>query len=303
MESTASAIPVELPQAARPAGRRELGVFLRRILRTRGAGFGLLVTLLVVLAALLADLVSPYSPAAQDYSAILSPPSFAHLLGTDNLGRDVLSRITYGSRVSIQAGIVSVGFAAIVGTLMGLLAGYWRGWIDDLLMRLCDALWSFPGLVLALAIAAALGPGLVNAMIAIGIVFTPVFARLVRGSALSVREREFVLAARVVGAGHGRIMWRHVLPNVVAPVIVQGSLMTALAIVLEATLSFLGLGVQPPDPSWGSMLKVASQYMQVAPWLSFFPGFAIFVTVLGLNLLGDGLRRALDPRLRQIGEA
>jgi len=303
VESTASAIPVELPQAARPAGRRELGVFLRRILRTRGAGFGLLVTLLVVLAALLADLVSPYSPAAQDYSAILSPPSFAHLLGTDNLGRDVLSRITYGSRVSIQAGIVSVGFAAIVGTLMGLLAGYWRGWIDDLLMRLCDALWSFPGLVLALAIAAALGPGLVNAMIAIGIVFTPVFARLVRGSALSVREREFVLAARVVGAGHGRIMWRHVLPNVVAPVIVQGSLMTALAIVLEATLSFLGLGVQPPDPSWGSMLKVASQYMQVAPWLSFFPGFAIFVTVLGLNLLGDGLRRALDPRLRQIGEA
>jgi len=303
VESTASAIPVELPQAARPLRRRELGVFLRRILRTRGAGFGLVVTLLVVLAALLADLVSPYSPAAQDYSAILSPPNSAHLLGTDNLGRDVLSRIVYGSRVSIQAGIVSVGFAAIVGTLVGLLAGYWRGWLDDLLMRLCDALWSFPGLVLALAIAAALGPGLINAMIAIGIVFTPVFARLVRGSALSVREREFVLAARVVGAGHGRIMWRHVLPNVVAPVIVQGSLMTALAIVLEATLSFLGLGVQPPEPSWGSMLKAASQYMQVAPWLSFFPGFAIFVTVLGLNLLGDGLRRALDPRLRQIGEA
>ena len=303
MESTASAIPVRLPQAAPPLRRRELGVFLRRILRTRGAGFGLVVTLLVVLAALLANLVSPYSPAAQDYTAILSPPTWDHLLGTDNLGRDVLTRIIYGSRVSIQAGIVSVGFAAIVGTLVGLLAGYWRGWLDDLLMRLCDALWSFPGLVLALAIAAALGPGLVNAMIAIGIVFTPVFARLVRGSALSIREREFVLAARVVGAGHGRIMARHVLPNVLAPVIVQGSLMTALAIVLEATLSFLGLGVQPPEPSWGSMLKAASQYMQVAPWLSFFPGFAIFVTVLGLNLLGDGLRRALDPRLRQIGEA
>ena len=303
MESTASAIPVQLPESTRPVARRELGVFVRRILRTRGAGFGLVVTGLVVLAALLADLVSPYSPAAQDYTAILSPPTAAHLLGTDNLGRDVLTRIIYGSRVSIQAGVVSVGFAAIVGTLVGLMAGYWRGWIDDLLMRLCDALWSFPGLVLALAIAAALGPGLVNAMIAIGIVFTPVFARLVRGSALSVREREFVLAARVVGAGHGRIMARHVLPNVVAPVIVQGSLMTALAIVLEATLSFLGLGVQPPEPSWGSMLKAASQYMQVAPWLSFFPGFAIFVTVLGLNLLGDGLRRALDPRLRQVGEA
>ena len=303
MESTASAIPVALPRAARPPARRELSVFLRRILRTRGAGFGLVVTLLMVLAALLADLISPYSPAAQDYTAILSPPTAAHLLGTDNLGRDVLTRIVYGSRVSIQAGVVSVGFAAILGTLVGLLAGYWRGWLDDLLMRFCDALWSFPGLVLALAIAAALGPGLVNAMIAIGIVFTPVFARLVRGSALSVREREFVLAARVVGAGHGRIMSRHVLPNVLAPVIVQGSLMTALAIVLEATLSFLGLGVQPPEPSWGSMLKAASQYMQVAPWLSFFPGFAIFVTVLGLNLLGDGLRRALDPRLRQVGEA
>lgn len=303
MGSTASAIPAAVLGATQPATRRELGVFLRRVLRTRGAGFGLVVTSLVVLAALFADVVSPYSPAAQDYTAILSSPTTAHLLGTDNLGRDVLSRIVYGSRVSIQAGIVSVGFAAIVGTVIGLLAGYWRGWLDDLLMRLCDALWSFPGLVLALAIAAALGPGLVNAMIAIGIVFTPVFARLVRGSALSIREREFVVAARVVGAGHGRIMSRHVLPNVVAPVIVQGSLMTALAIVLEATLSFLGLGVQPPEPSWGSMLKAASQYMQVAPWLSFFPGFAIFVTVLGLNLLGDGLRRALDPRLRGIGEA
>jgi peptide/nickel transport system permease protein len=186
---------------------------------------------------------------------------------------------------------------------MGLVAGYWRGWADDLLMRLADALWSFPGIVLALAIAAALGPGLVNAMIAIGIVFTPVFARLVRGSALSVRERDFVLAARVLGADDVRIMRLHVLPNVMAPVIVQGSLMVALAIIVEATLSFLGLGVQPPEPSWGSMLKAASQYMQVSPWLSLFPGLAIFVTVLGLNLLGDGFRRALDPRLRARGES
>jgi peptide/nickel transport system permease protein len=224
-------------------------------------------------------------------------------MGTDNLGRDTLSRIIYGTRVSIQAGLVSVGFAAIVGTITGLAAGYWRGWVDDLLMRLCDALWSFPGIVLALAIAAALGPGLVNAMIAIGIVFTPVFARLVRGSALSVRERDFVMAARVLGAGDPRIMRLHILPNVMAPVIVQGSLLVALAIIVEATLSFLGLGVQPPEPSWGSMLKAASQYMQVAPWLSFFPGFAIFFTVLGLNLLGDGFRRALDPRLRTRGES
>ncbi len=291
--------PVVQPRVARSG---DLGIFLRRVLHTRGAGFGLAVTLLVVVLALGADVVSPYSPADQDYSSILSRPSLEHLMGTDNLGRDMLSRIIYGSRVSIQAGLVSVGLASVVGTLMGLMAGYWRGWVDDLLMRLADALWSFPGIVLALAIAAALGPGLVNAMIAIGVVFTPVFARLVRGSALSVRERDFVTAARVLGADDLRIMGRHVLPNVLAPVIVQGSLMVALAIIVEATLSFLGLGVQPPAPSWGSMLKAASQYMQQAPWLSFFPGFAIFFTVLGLNLLGDGFRRALDPRLRGRGE-
>lgn len=292
--------PIAQPRVAQ---RSDLGILLRRVLRTRGAGFGLVVTLLTVLLAVTADLISPYSPATQDYTAIMSPPSLQHWLGTDNLGRDTLTRIIYGTRVSILAGLVSVGFAAIVGTLMGLLAGYWRGWVDDLLMRLADALWSFPGIVLALAIAAALGPGLVNAMIAIGVVFTPVFARLVRGSALSVRERDFVLAARVLGADDARIMRLHILPNVMAPVIVQGSLMVALAIIVEATLSFLGLGVQPPEPSWGSMLKAASQYMQVSPWLSFFPGLAIFVTVLGLNLLGDGFRRALDPRLRARGES
>ena len=302
MES-ATALRSDIAQPRSAVRRNDLAVFIRRVLRTRGAGFGLVVTLLTVFLALTADVVSPYSPAAQDYTAILSPPDAQHLMGTDNLGRDTLSRIIYGTRVSIQAGLVSVGFAAIVGTITGLAAGYWRGWVDDLLMRLCDALWSFPGIVLALAIAAALGPGLVNAMIAIGIVFTPVFARLVRGSALSVRERDFVLAARVLGAGDPRIMRLHILPNVMAPVIVQGSLLVALAIIVEATLSFLGLGVQPPEPSWGSMLKAASQYMQVAPWLSFFPGFAIFFTVLGLNLLGDGFRRALDPRLRTRGES
>ncbi|HEY8476240.1 MAG TPA: ABC transporter permease [Chloroflexota bacterium] len=299
---TAKVVSADVVQQPRPR-QSEWRVLLRRVLRTRGAGFGLAVTALVVFLALTADVVSPYSPTDQDYLAILSPPSLAHPMGTDHLGRDNLSRIIHGSRVSIQAGLVSVGFAAVVGTVMGVLAGYFRGWIEDILMRISDALWSFPSLVLALAIAAALGPGLVNAMIAIGIVFTPVFARLVRGSTLSIREREFVLAARVLGASDARIMLRHVLPNVMAPVIVQGSLMVALAIIVEATLSFLGLGVQPPEPSWGSMLRSAYQYMQVAPWLSFFPGAAIFVTVLGLNLLGDGFRRALDPRLRERGEA
>jgi peptide/nickel transport system permease protein len=291
------------PTEALQNPRSEARVFIRRVMRTRGAGFGLCVSLIVVLLALLADVVSPYSPAVQDYDAIMQPPNASHLLGTDNLGRDILSRIIHGSRVSIQAGFVSVGFAVIVGTWMGLAAGYWRGWVDDFLMRLADALWSFPGLVLALAIAAALGPGLTNAMLAIGVVFTPVFARLVRGSVLSVREREFVLAARVIGAGDARIMTWHVLPNVIGPVVVQASLLVAFAIIVEATLSFLGLGVQPPEPSWGSMLRAAYQYMQVAPWLSVFPGAAIFVTVLGLNLLGDGFRRALDPRLRERGES
>jgi peptide/nickel transport system permease protein len=283
--------------------RGDLAVFFKRVLNTRGAGFGLGITVLMVVLAVSADLVAPYSPADQDYDAILKSPTAAHWMGTDNLGRDNLSRIIFGSRVSIQAGVVAVSIAVIVGMLLGIAAGYWRGWIDDVLMRLCDAIWSFPGIVLALFIAAALGPGLANAMIAIGIVFIPVIARLVRGSAMSVREREFVLAAKVLGAADVRIMVGHVLPNVLAPVIVQASLLVAYAIIVEATLSFLGLGVQPPEPSWGSMLKAAAQYMQVAPWLSFFPGAAIFVTVLGLNLLGDGLRRALDPRLRGRGEA
>jgi peptide/nickel transport system permease protein len=301
LAGTGAGVPAAAPPAVRRRG--DLAVFVKRVLNTRGAGFGLAITLLVVVLALLADVVAPYSPADQDYDAILSSPSAAHWMGTDNLGRDNLSRIIFGTRVSIQSGVVAVGIATVVGTILGIAAGYWRGWVDDVLMRLCDALWSFPGIVLALFIAAALGPGLVNAMIAIGIVFIPVIARLVRGSALSVREREFVLAAKVLGAADVRIMFSHVLPNVLAPVIVQASLLVAYAIIVEATLSFLGLGVQPPEPSWGSMLKAAAQYMQVAPWLSVFPGVAIFATVLGLNLLGDGLRRALDPRLRGRGEA
>jgi len=296
-----TAPPPGVPTAVR--SRNDLAVFFKRVLNTRGAGFGLGITALMIVLAVLADVVAPYNPADQDYDSILQSPSVAHWMGTDNLGRDNLSRIIFGSRVSIQAGVVAASIAVIIGTLLGVAAGYWRGWIDDVLMRLCDALWSFPGIILALFIAAALGPGLVNAMIAIGIVFIPVIARLVRGSAMSVREREFVLAAKVLGAADVRIMLSHVLPNVLAPVIVQGSLLIAYAIIVEATLSFLGLGVQPPEPSWGSMLKAAAQYMQVAPWLSFFPGVAIFVTVLGLNLLGDGLRRALDPRLRGRGEA
>jgi len=270
---------------------------LGRATQPRGAGFGLIIVALVALTAALADLIAPYNPSQIQPVGVLSAPNQLHLLGTDAIGRDVLSRIILGSRVSILAGAVSVGVALSLGVLIGLVAGYNGGWIDDVLMRMVDALYSFPALLLALAITAILGPGLTNVMLAIGIVFTPAFARLVRGQALSVRERDFVTAARVTGAGPWRIMGRHIWPNITAPIIVQASLQVAAAIVIEAGLSFLGLGVQPPAPSWGSMLKEGYQYMEQAPWLAFAPGAAIFVTVLAFNLFGDGLRHALDPRL------
>jgi peptide/nickel transport system permease protein len=279
-------------------GRRTL---VGRAIQTRVAGFGLLVILIVLFGALAANVVAPYSPNQLQRVGILTPPSPQYPLGTDAIGRDVLSRIIYGTRVSLAAGAVSVGVALSLGVLIGLLAGYNGGWIDDVLMRMIDALYSFPALLLALAISAILGPGLTNVMLAIGIVFTPAFARLVRGQALSVRERDFVMAARVTGARPWRIMSVHIWPNVTAPIVVQASLQVAAAIVIEAGLSYLGLGVQPPTPSWGAMLKEGYQYMEQAPWLAFAPGAAMFVTVLAFNLFGDGLRSALDPRLRQSG--
>ena len=272
-----------------------------RFLRVPGARLGLTVTALVFLIAIFGGFVAPYSPTHQQYDAILAPPGAAHVLGTDQLGRDTLSRLIYGARPSLAAGAVSVGIALAFGVPMGLLAGYTGGWLDEALMRVADTLWSFPGLVLAIAVEAILGPGLINAMLAIGIVYAPVFARLVRSQTLSVRELEYVEAARSVGAGEGRIMRAHIWPNVSTPVVVQSSLMVGQAILFEAALSFLGLGVQPPTPAWGSMLRTAYQYLQVDPWLSVFPGLAIFVTVLGFNFLGDALRQTLDPRLRRLG--
>ena len=266
-------------------------------MRSRGAGFGLVIIVVVLLAAVSASLIAPYNPNQIQSVGILTAPTPQYPLGTDAIGRDTLSRIIFGTRVSILAGAVSVGVALTAGVLIGLVAGYYGGWIDDVLMRIVDALYSFPALLLALAITAVLGPGLVNVMLAIGVVFTPAFARLVRGQALSVRERDFVMAARVTGARPWRIMAIHIWPNVTAPIIVQASLQVAAAIVIEAGLSFLGLGVQPPAPSWGSMLKEGYQYMEQAPWLAFAPGAAIFATVLAFNLFGDGLRQALDPRL------
>jgi peptide/nickel transport system permease protein len=277
--------------------------FLRRVVSTRGGGFGVAVLVALLLVAATVDVLAPYDPNQPGVAGILAAPDLHHLMGTDQLGRDVLSRLLYGARVSVESGVISVGFALLVGVLMGLVAGYVGGWTDDLLMRLVDALYSFPTLVLALAIGASLGPGLRNAMLAIGIVFTPAFARLVRGQTLSLRERDFVLAARMLGARPWRIMLRHIGPNVTGPIVVQASLMVGAAIVTEAALSFLGLGVEPPAASWGSMLKAGYQYLDRAPWLSLAPGVVIFVTVLAFNLLGDGLRRALDPHLWQRGQS
>lgn len=271
---------------------------LHRYARNRLALVGLWIVGLVVTAALLAPVVAPADPAKPDFANLLQPPSRAHLLGTDDLGRDILSRVIYGARTSLLAGCVSVGLAVAIGLPLGLVSGYYRGPLDNFLMRLTDALLSFPFLVLALAIAAVLGTGLAKAMIAIGIVFTPGFIRLARGQVLSERERTYVEAARALGARDGRILWGHILPNTLSPVLVQASLAMAAAITAEATLSFLGLGTQPPTPSWGSMLNIAQAYLGRAPWLALWPGLAIFLTVLSLNLVGDGLREVLDPRLR-----
>jgi ABC-type dipeptide/oligopeptide/nickel transport system permease subunit len=270
---------------------------LGRVLATRLVGSGLAVLGLVCLGALLSPLLAPYNPNDQDYLAFTQGPSSAHWLGTDDLGRDVLSRLIYGSRVSLQVGIIAVGIAVTVGVSLGLLAGYAGGFTDTLITRFTDAVQAFPGLILALAITAALGPGIGNAMIAIGFVSTPAIARLTRGQTLSIREREYVEAARVLGASPLRIMARHIWPNVTAPIIVQATLLVASAIVTEASLSFLGVGVQPPTASWGAMLRTGSQYLEVAPWMAFAPGVAIFLTVLAFNFVGDGLRQALDPRL------
>jgi peptide/nickel transport system permease protein len=279
---------------------RRLGV-LGLVLQTRLAWFGLASLLLMVFLALTADLLTPYDPDYQDYTRILSPPSADNLFGTDEIGRDVYSRLVYGTRVSLEVGVVAVAIGLVTGVLIGLLAGYHRGWVDNVLMRTMDALRAFPALVLALAISAVLGQGLINVMIAVGIVSVPTFARLTHAQTLSIREREYVLAARVIGVGSWRIMLRHICPNAVGAIIVQASLAVAFAILAEASLSFLGLGVRPPTASWGSMLHSGYQYLNKAPWLSLYPGGAIFIAVLGFNLLGDGLRQALDPRLRPKG--
>jgi ABC-type dipeptide/oligopeptide/nickel transport system permease subunit len=273
-------------------------LFVRRALSARFALFGAIVVIAVLLMALCAPLISPYDPIKQDLSIALATPSLVHLLGTDNSGRDVLTRVIWGTRISLIAGLTSVAIGVIAGSVLGLMAGYWGGPIDDLLMRLVDAVLSFPALVLALALGAVLGAGLSGVLVALGVVYTPTFARLMRGQVLTIRTREYVHAARLLGGRDWWILARHVLPNTATPIVVQASLSIGFAILAEASLSFLGLGVQPPDPAWGSMINAGRGYLQQAPWMVFGPGAALFLTVLALNFVGDGIRDALDPRTR-----
>jgi peptide/nickel transport system permease protein len=269
---------------------------LRRAARARLAPFGAVVLLAALVSALAAPLLSPHDPLKQNLSNALSRPSRTHLLGTDNVGRDVLSRVVWGTRVSLLAGFVSVALALLAGGVIGLAAGYTAGRVDGLLMRLMDAVLSFPALVLALALGAVLGAGLTGVLIALAVVYTPTFARLMRGQVLAITAREYVDAARALGATGWRVAWHHVLPNATAPMVVQASLSVAFAILAEASLSFLGLGVQPPAAAWGSMINAGRGYLQQAPWIVFGPGAALFVTVIGLNFVGDAIRDALDPR-------
>ncbi|MGH2397098.1 MAG: ABC transporter permease [bacterium] len=297
---------MESPEAAlkrsatRPVYRpsRGVGVVWKALRRHRLAVAGLAVLGLLVASAILAEAVAPYPPLSINMRERLNAPSLRHPLGTDDLGRDVLSRIIHGSRISLQVGAIAVGIAVTVGVTLGVSAAYVAGRGDSVIMRIMDVLLSFPDILLAIAIMAILGPSTANVMIAIGIVYTPIFARVIRGSALQVKAQEYVEAARAMGAQDLRIVRRHILPGIIDTLIVQVSLSLAFAILAEAALSYLGLGTQPPTPSWGSMLSQGREWIDRAPWLTIFPGIAIFVTVLALNVIGDGLRDALDPRLR-----
>ncbi len=292
MSVSAAALPiVVVPQS--PAR-----LALRRFLQRPVAVAGLVIIVVFVAVAVFAPLIAPYDPIATSWTAIRKAPSLAHWMGTDENGRDVLSRVIFGARASLMAGVVSVLIAAAIGVPTGLLAGFAEGWVDIILSRIVDAMLACPFLILAIALAAVLGPNLTNAMIAIGVSTAPRFMRVARAATLDASSNEYVEAARAIGNPGWRVAVRHILPNIVPPVLVQGTLAIAAAIIAEASLSFLGLGQQPPDPSWGSMLNSAQRFLEQAPWLAVFPGLAIFLVVLSFNLVGDGLRDALDPRGR-----
>lgn len=289
------------PASAQEQGRLgRMREFLQILLRNRLSALGVLIILLLILAAIFAPAIAPYPPGEQFATDARQPPSMQYIFGTDTIGRDIFSRVIFGARVSLLVGVTSMLLSSLLGITVGLLAGYYGGLLDTVLMRAMDALLAFPAILLAIFIVAVLGPSLFNAVIAVGIVYTPTFARLTRANALSIREKEYLEAARAIGMRDGQIMLRVILLNSLSPVVVQFSLGVGYAILIEAGLSFLGLGVQPPTPAWGSMLGQGRNYMAFAPWLTTFPGLAIFVTVLGFNFVGDGLREALDPRMRNV---
>jgi peptide/nickel transport system permease protein len=279
----------------------DLGAAVRRFARHRAALASAVFVTALVVAAALAPQVAPHDPLGQNLGSILATPSAAHPLGTDDLGRDVFSRLVHGARLSLLASLMAVAIAVAVGVPFGLLSGYLGGLIDDTIMGVSDAIQSIPALVLAMAISAALGPSLFHVMIGVGVVFAPRFGRLVRGQVFAVREELFVEGARAVGATHARIITRHVLPNVLSPIIVQISVSLAFALLAETSLSFLGVGIRPPLPSWGADVGRGYRFMRLAPWLVFMPGMAILLTTLAFNFIGDGIRDAVDPRQRAAG--
>ena len=283
---------------AQPADESPMRRAWRRLLRRKSAVLGLIIVVLLIIVAIFAPLIAPFDPVQQAYAYVRKPPSMRNWFGTDESGRDLLSRVIFGARASLLAGVVSVAIAVSIGVPVGMLAGYRGGWTDALISRITDAMLAIPFLILAIALAAFLGPSLTNAMIAIGVTATPIFVRLTRGQVLVVKTEDYVEAARAVGNGPFRIAFRHILPNIAPALLVQASLTIAAAIIAEASLSFLGLGQQPPAPSWGSMLNTAQRFLTNAPWMAIWPGLAIFLAVLSFNLLGDGLRDALDPKER-----
>ena len=273
-------------------------LFLLSFVRNRTAVFGAVTIILFTVGALAAPLL-PTDPLNQDYDALMLPPSLEYPIGTDSLGRDNLTRLIHGGRVSLQVGLLSMVIATTVGVTLGLVAGYFGKWTDSIIMRIVDVILAFPALLLAILLVAVLGPSLRNAMLAIAIGFIPAFARITRANTLSLREKEFVESARAIGGSPLRIMFKTILPNTVSPIIVQASLGMSYAILIEASLSFLGLGIQPPTPSWGYMLSAGREFITIAWWLTTFPGVAIFLVVIAWNFIGDGIREALDPRQRR----
>jgi peptide/nickel transport system permease protein len=279
-------------------GEGQLGPVLRRLLRQPGVVVGAVILLLLIIGAVFAPYLTPYEPARMSPREALQPPSLTHPLGTDHFGRDQLARLLYGGSLSLQVGLVAVAIGASVGVTLGAVAGYRGGWIDEIVSRLIDIKLAFPGILLALGVVAVLGPDLMNLMIAVGVGTIPGFCRLVRGQVLAAREFDYVLAARTIGCQHARIVIRHILPNVIAPVVVYGTLAVAGAILAGASLNYLGMGAKPPTPEWGLMLAESRDQIRRAWWLATFPGAAIMLTVISINLLGDGLRDAFDPWLK-----